>query len=357
MKDIEFFPWYINTRRLSSLAKVYLPVAAQQSVADNSEFRAGAMAQAAAVANELVRSGVIPNLEVLLAKGAVLGRGRVIAAIWANAIFRGAARAFTASHAGKLAPKPEIRLQVLVADTERWLAGQLEIEHFYSTSAVSYLSNRKQVYVVGQFDMKASGETGSVYPWLIGDLVEDVGFTMSWGGLAEVHPPHIDQFAKMQEVGPPAESQLRKIMAQIPEAAVKAAFAEIIGEPFVPKDWGGERSDLFSSRLTIEETELSAAFLLKGPAVRGPLHPSDLGLRGDQMLRLFEEPADMFVLQHAYKIETTTRKLMRILAMDGRHPRRYCVIDGADTYRILRAYGFLSKDGKLMGKKSRRFNR
>jgi hypothetical protein len=30
----------------------------------------------------------------------------------------------------------------------------------------------------------------------------------------------------------------------VSEDAVKQVFAEIIGEPFVPKDWGGEKSDL-----------------------------------------------------------------------------------------------------------------
>ena len=57
-------------------------------------------------------------------------------------------------------------------------------------------------------------------------------------------------------------------------------FAQIIAEPFVPKDWPGERSDLFTSRVTIDDVATTAAFLLKGPSVPGPMHPRDLGARG-----------------------------------------------------------------------------
>ena len=33
-----------------------------------------------------------------------------------------------------------------------------------------------------------------------------------------------------------------------PEFEGKKYFAEIIGEPFVPEDWGGEKSDLYTTR-------------------------------------------------------------------------------------------------------------
>ena len=40
-----------------------------------------------------------------------------------------------------------------------------------------------------------------------------------------------------------------KLMNNMREDDVKHAIAEIIGAPFVPKDWGGERSDLFTEQL------------------------------------------------------------------------------------------------------------
>ena len=64
------------------------------------------------------------------------------------------------------------------------------------------------------------------------------------------------------------------------ETQVKSAFAEIIGEPTVPKDWAGESSDLFTSRLVIDGQRISTAFLLKGPARFHPMTPADLGQIG-----------------------------------------------------------------------------
>ncbi len=47
-------------------------------------------------------------------------------------------------------------------------------------------------------------------------------------------------------------------LRKVPEEKVKEAFAEIIGEPTVPKDWGGERSDLFSSRVELDGKRISS---------------------------------------------------------------------------------------------------
>jgi transposase len=79
----------------------------------------------------------------------------------------------------------------------------------------------------------------------------------------------------------------------LPETEIKAAFAEIIGEPINPKDWGGERSDLFSSRVMLERKRISSAFVFKGPAQFRPMTMAQLGKNGDQIDRLFSEPADL----------------------------------------------------------------
>jgi hypothetical protein len=83
---------------------------------------------------------------------------------------------------------------------------------------------------------------------------------------------------------------------------------------------------------------LSAAFIFKGPRHKGELHPAGLGKRGDQLVRAFDEPAQLIVVQHCQKIATTVIKQAEALAVQPFRPRRYCLIDGADTYRILRAY-------------------
>ena len=55
------------------------------------------------------------------------------------------------------------------------------------------------------------------------------------------------------------------VMRTVAEAEVKKAVAALIGEPTLPKDWGGEQHDLWTTRLRLEDRAHSAAFVLKGP--------------------------------------------------------------------------------------------
>lgn len=135
-----------------------------------------------------------------------------------------------------------------------------------------------------------------------------------------------------------AKRELKQLRA-VPERAVKGAFAEIIGEPTVPKDWGGERPDLFTSRVVIDGERISAAFAFKGPAEFKPLTLAGLGKNGDQIDRLFSEPADLLVFQHCHEITPPVRATMRAYAQQIGNPRLFCLIDGYDTARLFRAYG------------------
>jgi hypothetical protein len=128
----------------------------------------------------------------------------------------------------------------------------------------------------------------------------------------------------------------------MPERAVKDAFARIIGEPEVPNDWGGEQSDLWTSRLKVGGEYASAAFLFKGPAKFRPMTIAMLGANGDQIARLANEPANILVVQHCHTVKAEVRRMLRAYAqLDWGHPRRYIVIDGYDTIRILRHYDLL----------------
>jgi hypothetical protein len=353
MTEVEFSPWYINTRRLADVTDSQIDFHAQSPIEDNSQERVRAMDQAHHVARALFKSGKIQNLESLISQGQLVGHGRVVAAVWSNVIFRGAPATFSAPSRGLPRIDPSMSAQIVVGDEQIWFNGQLRAEHYFSDSSVYLMSGQKQVFIAGQFQLDTGAKTGTFYPWMVGDLVEKANlqpFLMGgWNSTAEVHAATIEGFEPMAKVRPPAESRLRSIMGGISESSVKSAFAEILGEPFVPKDWSGERSDLYTSRVRVNGIEISAAFLLKGPAVSGALHPRDLGRRGDQIVRLFDEPADLLVVQHAHKIETTVRKIMRAFAVDAIRPRRYCVIDGADTYRILRASSFIDNDGEFSG--------
>lgn len=159
----------------------------------------------------------------------------------------------------------------------------------------------------------------------------------SWSASVRVYPSQIDAFANLDDEEPPSKGDLQALL-RISEDDVKNAIADIIGEPFVPKDWGGEKSDLPTNRLTIDGEPHSAAFIFKGPSLPREMHPADMGKRGDQLVRVFDEPVELVVIQHCNKIANTVVRIAESLAMDVRRPRRYCIMDGADTVRLLKAY-------------------
>ena len=125
------------------------------------------------------------------------------------------------------------------------------------------------------------------------------------------------------------------------EEEVKHVIATLIGEPYIPKDWGGERSDLYSSRLFARGRQMSSAWLFKGPGYPHPMTVRALGKPGDQVGRLFSEPAELLVLQHSHEIKPSVINMMDAYAHDLRNPRKYTIIDGSDTARILKTQGLL----------------
>ncbi len=118
------------------------------------------------------------------------------------------------------------------------------------------------------------------------------------------------------------------------EEEFKHGVQAIIGEPGEFEDWGGEKSDLFSTRLRIKSKRVAAAFAFKGPGLKGRLVIGRMGKNGDQMPRLFQEEADVFLVQHWREIDPSVLDLMRSLAVaksvtTGREIW-YGTIDGQD---------------------------
>ena len=129
---------------------------------------------------------------------------------------------------------------------------------------------------------------------------------------------------------------------ELSEDSFKRGIQKTIGEPGEFKDWGGERSDLFSTRLRIKQKRLAAAFAFKGPGLKGKLVIGKMGKNGDQAPRLFQEEADVFFVQHWREIDASVLDLMRSLAVaksvtTGRQIW-YGIIDGQDSERLRQAY-------------------
>ncbi|WP_274630123.1 hypothetical protein [Arvimicrobium flavum] len=335
--DLRLLPYYLNSRRLSILAGLEPPPDAQVSLAQNSRARVVAMNQMGNLAERLLRTGKVPNLTE---KSPSIGSEgeRILGFVWGVFTFRGASQAIGREHDGKPFKNATFSGSIPLGNEMFEVQGELHNDHFYSISAPGMLSGKRRMLVAGGFQFE--GPNIEAFPYIVGEVSKDFGLlSVSWSSSIRVYPSQIDQFSKIRtaRVTSAEVASVRKI----PEEDVKNALSEIIGEPFTSKDWGGEWSDLLTSRLTIDGLPATAAFILKGPSLPREMHPKDMGRRGDQLIRAFNEPADLVVVQHCNKIANTVVKNAEGLAYDLRRPRRYCIIDGSDTALILKAYGKL----------------
>ncbi len=144
----------------------------------------------------------------------------------------------------------------------------------------------------------------------------------------------VDEFQPITDVPKPSEEEWQTAMQQIQEQAFKQCLAEILGEE-AGKDWGGETSDHYSSHLTLSGARHTAAFLLKGPSSFKPMGLNHLGKNNDQIVRLASEPASLLVVQHAHEVLPAVRETLRVFAVQPGRARRYLVMDGRDSYRLL----------------------
>ena len=157
----------------------------------------------------------------------------------------------------------------------------------------------------------------------------------------EILPEDIDQFSKMRGVQVESAEEWMKIMRKLPEAKIKEAFAGLLSDP-TKKDWGGELNDHFSASVSVGDQRRTAAFMLKGPSQFREMTLSMCGINADQIHRLVDTGADLSIVQHSHQIGHIVRRtLHNEVAVPGNSRRKYCLIDGKATYRILKAYSLL----------------
>lgn len=163
------------------------------------------------------------------------------------------------------------------------------------------------------------------------------------GAFEEIYVDDIDSFNRVDKIEPNEVKNL--VPLGLLEKTIKEHFAEIVGESFVQKDWGGELGDLFTSRVILDGRRIPAAFMFKGRGFMKRLTIADCGKNGDQIIRLLKMPARLFIIQHIWEIDHTVRELLEVMAeTKARQTGRkiyYCLLDGVDTARILLAYGKL----------------
>ena len=157
----------------------------------------------------------------------------------------------------------------------------------------------------------------------------------------EVLPEDIDQFSRMKEVNVKSAEEWMNIMKSLPEKRIKEAIAHLLCEP-TKKDWGGENDDHFSASIMVHGQRRTAAFLLKGPSPFREMTLDMCGKRADQIHRVVDSDADVSVIQHSHLIGSVVRGTLRNLTIyPGGNRRKYCLIDGQATYRLLKAYSLL----------------
>ena len=153
-----------------------------------------------------------------------------------------------------------------------------------------------------------------------------------------IYVEDIDSFSAVKEIDPSQVSiALDRGFLDLYEKDIKGAIHKIVGEPHIRKDHGAERSDVFAD-IVVGGRRVQAAFALKGKSGGRKVTISKFGTNGDQVVRLFEEPAELFVVQATGVFESTFVKHVGQTAEALKRPIAYCLIDGRDTARILTAY-------------------
>ncbi|MFC2006041.1 hypothetical protein ACFLVG_03680 [Chloroflexota bacterium] len=156
----------------------------------------------------------------------------------------------------------------------------------------------------------------------------------------------IDSFQKVRDINPAMVAGfLENGFLSWTEDQVQIALEQILGVPFHKKDWGGELNDLYTANVIVNSSPRATGFLLKGPGIgKKEMVIADCGKNGDQLVRLFTTPADLFVVQYVGLISE-----MLIMDVQGKvtalkskgKTTHFLIIDGQDTARLLHAYGKL----------------
>jgi hypothetical protein len=152
----------------------------------------------------------------------------------------------------------------------------------------------------------------------------------------EITVDDIEAFAAVREVASGTVD-----LSKTRESLVKAFLNRIVGEKDEFTDWGGEKNDIYTSRLRFRGVRRTAAFALKGRATKGTLTPGKMGKNGDQVARLFASEATVFFVVYHSKVDQSIHEQMRAYgiarALTGNRVY-YCVIDGTDLARLAAAY-------------------
>lgn len=149
----------------------------------------------------------------------------------------------------------------------------------------------------------------------------------------------IDSFSRVRKI-----KNVNTALAKIPETKFKHGILKILSETGKPpKDWGGEKNDIYTTKLKMGGKRYHAAFALKGPGQKvKKLTPKHMGKNGDQIQRLHRSSAQVFFVQYWGEIDESVIDLMEPLSLaksysEGRSIY-FGIINGEDSARLMQAY-------------------
>jgi hypothetical protein len=148
---------------------------------------------------------------------------------------------------------------------------------------------------------------------------------------------NIDSFKRIRNIKTPPRAATNTL-----ESTIIRGFKRIIKEPGKFQHWGGERNDLYTSRVKLRGKRIAAAFAFKGRGTRKKLTPRDMGKNGNQIQRLFMSSAELYIVQHVGEIDESVVDQMYNAAVTRSYSTGkqiyYGTIDGGDTLRLMAAY-------------------
>lgn len=161
-----------------------------------------------------------------------------------------------------------------------------------------------------------------------------------------LHVEDVDSFAKVRDVNRSAVAGfLNEGYLDKSEDVIQTALESILGVPFHKKDWGGEGNDLYTANVVVNGARRPSAFMLKGNGLKNrTMEVKHCGKNGDQVIRLFQSPADLFVIQFVGNISESVihHALGEIARLKTQNKEtNLLIIDGQDTARLMHAYGML----------------
>ncbi|MDE8649036.1 hypothetical protein PXH69_29095 [Rhodococcus qingshengii] len=335
---VKLDPWFVHDRLIVGLLTDLEKAAVEHSLGPaNSSlaavYKSTALSDAVAkyVVTRKVPSGAREYVAGTLHKGQL---------VWFDQKFH--FKGVAAAHGKGLTRGAFLHTKLDVDESVR-VHGEFNPQRVTSGSSLVQLKGHQQQFVFAHVSDIDEGGI-EIRPILLGHMIRPDGiFDEYVCNRVSVHPSRIDQFKDVKFAVPGASPKDLEPLRTVPEEQVKRWFAEILHEPVVPKDWGGEQFDLWTDKMTIDGENQVAAIQFKGPAKFSRMTIKTLGANGDQIDRLAQTDADLLVVQHCHEITAPVSNMLRAVVSQPGRQRRYMIIDGYKTLAILRHYGYLTK--------------